>query len=404
MHLFVAITMYEDKVFGKCSESVLNNCINLMGKGHKVTVFYNSELYIDRARNACVKKFLESDCTDLLFVDADLVFDNNAMEKIIKYDRPIVAGSYRLKQIFEHYPVVIDFDRENKNCKEEETGLVWVHSAPTGFMRIQRRVFEELEVHYKPIADTHGMIPFFETGMRIFNDGQWWGEDTAFCRKWTDMGGDVMVEPRLTFTHIGSREYKGNFHEHLMGRAVKNLDKVEEGIAGWMSPTELELLRKLAGEAESIVEVGCWKGRSTKTLLEYCDGTVYAVDHFSGTDSDMSSSLATVGLNVYDEFIKNVGHYKNLKVLKGNSIDIAAGFNGTKVDMVFIDAGHTYEECKADIEAWLPKCRKRICGHDYAENHTGVMQAVDEKFGKENIKVVDSIWFYDIDSQGESLV
>ncbi len=182
MHLFVAVTMYEDKIYGKCSESVLNNCINLIQKGHKVTVFYNSELYIDRSRNACVKKFLETDCTDLLFVDGDLVFENHAMEKIIKYDKPIVAGSYRLKQIFEHYPVMIDFDRKDSNCKDEETGLVWVHSAPTGFMRIQRSVFEKMAQHYELIADTHEIIPFFETGMKVFNDGQWWGEDTAFCK------------------------------------------------------------------------------------------------------------------------------------------------------------------------------------------------------------------------------
>lgn len=396
MHLFVAITMYEDKIFGKCSESVLNNCINLMGKGHKVTVFYNSELYIDRSRNACVKKFLESDATDLLFIDADLVFENNAMEKIIKYDRPIVAGSYRLKQLFEHYPVLIDFDRPDRNCKEEETGLVYVHSAPTGFMRIQRKVFEQMIEHYKPVKDTHDMLHFFETGMRVFDDGQWWGEDTAFCKKWTDMGGDVMVEPRLTFTHIGSREYKGNFHEHLMGRQVKNMDAVEEGIPGWMSPSEQEALRKFAGEAESIVEVGCWKGRSTKTLLEYCSGTVYAVDHFSGTDSDLSSDLASVELDIYGQFIKNVGHYKNLEILKGESVKIAKGFNGTKVDMVFIDAGHTYEECKEDIEAWLPKCNKRIAGHDYVEGHAGVIDAVNEKFG-DRVNVVDSIWWVDLE-------
>ena len=398
MHLFVAITMYEDKIFGKCSESVLNNCINLIQKGHKVTVFYNSELYIDRSRNACVKKFLESDCTDLLFIDADLVFENDAMEKIIKYDRSIVAGSYRLKQLFEHYPVVVDFDRENSNCKEEETGLVWVHSAPTGFMRIQRGVFEKMIEHYRPIADTHGIIPFFETGMKVFNDGQWWGEDTAFCKKWTDIGGDIMVEPRLTFIHMGNREYKGNFHEHLMGRAVERLDVVEEGIPGWMSPAEQEVLKVFAKDSDSMVEVGCWKGRGTKELLENCKGTVYAVDHFSGTDSDLSSVLASVELNVYDEFIKNVGHYDNLTIMKGDSVQVAEKFNGTKVDTVFIDAGHDYDEVKADIEAWLPKCKKRICGHDYVEGHSGVIEAVNEKFGKENIKTVDSIWFYDIGS------
>ena len=98
--------------------------------------------------------------------------------------------------------------------------------------------------------------------------------------------------------------------------------------------------------------------------------------------------------DVYSEFINNVGSFPNLTILKGYSTDIAKSFNGNKVDMVFIDAEHTYESCKDDIEAWLPKCTKYICGHDYSDNFPGVKQAVNEKFGKVNI--VDSLWWVEL--------
>ena len=36
----------------------------------------------------------------------------------------------------------------------------------------------------------------------------------------------------------------------------------------------------------------------------------------------------------------------------------------------------------ADIEAWLPKARKLLCGHDYGHpDHPGVAKAVEEIFG-----------------------
>jgi hypothetical protein len=51
------------------------------------------------------------------------------------------------------------------------------------------------------------------------------------------------------------------------------------------------------------------------------------------------------------------------------------------VDMVFLDGNHEYEGVVADIEAWLPKTRKLLCGHDYNHpDYPGVAEAVDEIF------------------------
>lgn len=364
---------------------------------------YNSDLYIDRSRNFCVDLFLKSDCSDLIFIDSDLGFEDDAVLKLIEHDKNIVAGAYRYKKTEIEYTTTLDFSRNN-NCKEEETGLVYVERAPTGLMRINRNVFECLQEYYTMTPDERGIYSFFETGMVFKNhrgkDNNWYGEDVAFCKKWTDLGGAIMVAPDITFTHIGTQEFKGNFHEYLMDRRVENMDRVESGINGWMSDPELEVLRQFASVSNSVVEVGSWKGRSTKELLENCKGTVYAVDHFNGSDKDLSGDLAEVGLDTYDQFMSNVGNYHNLCVIKGDSIKMAETFNENTVDMVFIDAGHTYEECKADIESWMPKCRKIICGHDYCEDHSGVKKAVDEKFS--NVNVVDSIWWVDLTKEAQS--
>lgn len=154
-------------------------------------------------------------------------------------------------------------------------------------------------------------------------------------------------------------------------------------IEGWMEPVELVWLYLTAKGMGSIVEIGSWKGRSTHALLSGCKGTVWAVDHFRGSKEQIENDLTYSEIekgNIYKDFLKNVGHFKNLKLLKMDSLEAVKKFKDNSVDMVFIDGGHSYKEVKQDIKAWCPKARKIICGHDF--NFLGVNQAVDESFDK----------------------
>lgn len=387
MQILLAVATFDGKVTTQCCQSILKNTHILRDSGHKVTPFFNSgNVYIARARNICVHYFLASDCTDLIFVDADVAFDDDAMLKLLKHDKDIVAGIYPLKQEKLEFPMTLKFDEVTQNCKEEETGLVMATMVPTGFLRIQRRVFEKMIAHYPMEKDHEEIYSFFDTGQIFPNDNSWYGEDTTFCKRWIAMGGELFIEPTINFTHTGVHHYKGNMHDYLMGRKVR-LDYNTEGLKGWTSEKELGALSVLALRSKDVVEIGSWKGRSTKTLLESCKGTVYAVDHWNGTTTDISGDLAKAE-DVFKEFMENVGSYQNLKIIKSSSVTAAESFNGKKVDMVFIDAGHTYEECKEDIEAWLPKCTKFISGHDYS--YDSVKRAVDEKF--QNVNVMDQLW------------
>lgn len=404
MKVFLAITAYDHKVFDVCSKSVTTNIINLMQNGIEVMhPYYHNDLYIDRARNICAHIFKDlaksEGATDLVFIDSDLEFDHDAIFKLLQHDKDIVAGAYPYKKEEAEYPITLKWD-ENNNCKERDSSLVMVERAPTGLMRIRREVFDILAEDLTP--DERDILPYFATGQVFLDEGDinWYGEDTAFITRWTKKGGEVFVEPNINFNHLGIQKFGGNYHEYLMGRSIENanFDETYPGIPGWMTPTELETIRYLSSKVKSVVEVGCWKGRTTKELLENCE-KVYAVDHWQATESDGCSITALLS-DVYEEFKENVGHYDNLTILKGASTDIAQFFPEQtgldKAEMVFIDAGHTKEECGADIDAWLPHCSKIIAGHDYVEEHQGVKEAVNERFGKENIHLIGSIWWVEL--------
>jgi hypothetical protein len=82
-------------------------------------------------------------------------------------------------------------------------------------------------------------------------------------------------------------------------------------------------------------------------------------------------------------------------VINAPSVEAAGAVPDESLDFVFIDADHTYEACRADILAWLPKIKLTgwIAGHDYHE-FPGVKKAVDEVLGPVSCadRYTDDVW------------
>lgn len=169
-------------------------------------------------------------------------------------------------------------------------------------------------------------------------------------------------------------------HEVIMPEVYSN--KIE----GWMTDEELNFLHQLSKRYNTIAEIGSWKGRSTNALLSGCPGIVTAIDHFKGSDPKDKTHGA---VGVYEQFIENTKDFNNLKTLRMSSEE-ASNITDT-FEMVFIDAEHTYDGVKKDIELWKNKATKILCGHDYTPGWPGVVKAVEETFGK--VKYVGSIWY-----------
>jgi len=130
-----------------------------------------------------------------------------------------------------------------------------------------------------------------------------------------------------------------------------------------MKASELSWLSNIAAKMTSIVEVGSFKGKSTHAFLNSCTGPVYAVDTFCGSPVKREFIYDNEP-DVYSEFMKNVGHFKNLVPMRMCSIDAALMFEPKSIDLVFIDGCHEYESVVEDLLAWRSVCKKILCGHD----------------------------------------
>ena len=395
MKVFVAIPVMDKKPFLNCHQSLMNAMQILIGINVPFQFEYEGGLpYISMARNNLERKFMESDCTDMIFIDADVGFSPGAFHDLIISTEEVIGGAYPKKQDSEEYACRLKKDEQGNAIVNN--GVMMAAGLATGFLKIKRSALEKMRASYPEMVYDDGMtgketfdfFGEFRIGRRKFHD------DYGFCHLWEQIGGSMWVLPNITFTHSGSKDFKGNLHEYLVRPRVGSIVKAMK-IDGFMTEDELTWLYDTAQQMGSVVEVGSWKGKSTTALLEGCKGPVLAVDNWTGHDTSSNGALEREAheSDVFAEFKANVGHYKNLAVFKGDSKDAAEQITAD-ADMVFIDGDHTYEGCKSDIESWLPKCKKLIAFHDFNNAWPGVMKAVNEKFGI--VKTIGSIAYVEV--------
>ncbi|MHC1712277.1 MAG: hypothetical protein AB9872_09015 [Solidesulfovibrio sp.] len=197
------------------------------------------ESLITRARNLVANEFMrEKDYTHLLFIDADIGFSPELPWKYLQADKDVVCGIYPVKHVdvdklrsmdrkvldgvaeaaSMHYAVKL----RNGGRPEPLTGLLPVDYGATGFMCIKREVFTrmaaaypELHYDYSYTNDDHkDNVAYFETAIDPATR-DYLPEDYAFCKRWTDIGGEIYADIHSVFTHVGTHDYTGNFTAFL---------------------------------------------------------------------------------------------------------------------------------------------------------------------------------------------
>ena len=156
----------------------------------------------------------------------------------------------------------------------------------------------------------------------------------------------------------------------------------------WDTEDELAWLCEAASMSKQILELGSYCGVSTKVMaLANPAAKIRAIDlwHDAGTHEEFCGRLKgeiAAGQVTFDQMKTSDGILKVSKQLP-------------RFDMVFIDAGHTYEFVHSDIVMTLPLLTKNaiLSGHDYRVNlpEDGVTKAVCELVPTHKV-VADSIW------------
>ena len=181
--------------------------------------------------------------------------------------------------------------------------------------------------------------------------------------------------------------------------------KAVKDIPGWFDFADLydQLIRLIPNDG-AFVELGAWLGKSSAYLCDRAQlyenevgnkVNAYIVDHWQGSADELETTqrLATER-DIYQMFLANMGR-RDFTAMRMDTAEASKQFADQSVDVVFVDAQHTYEAVHRDLTHWLPKVKKGgvIAGHDYYLD--GVRRAVHEVL-KHPISMWGSCWVHPV--------
>jgi len=249
--IFLGMPMYG----GMLTEATMHGLLELQNYtrhqkiGMRIQTLGNESL-ITRARNTVVSMMMDQQdfvATHLLFIDADIGFQWQNIERLICADKDVVCGIYprkhlyleKIKGILEKNPNAdiaemeakalgynVNFD-DAQNIKGEN-GFFKVNEAATGMMLVKREVFRTMfkkfpERKYESDQIVNGKPYKSDNCYDLFAVGpyetktqegpiqkRYLSEDYYFSRLWQECGGEIWADLASPLTHFGSRAFKGH--------------------------------------------------------------------------------------------------------------------------------------------------------------------------------------------------
>lgn len=239
--LFVGTPMYG----GSCLGTYMKSCLDLQSTAAQYQVecrfsFLFNESLIQRARNYIVDEFLRSDCTHMIFIDADIGFNAIDIIAMLALNKDIIGAPYPKKSI--NWRNIKKAVIKNPEITEQElekvsgdivfnavagtqsfniSDPVEVLEIGTGMMMIHRSVFEKFKKAFPQYEYTpdHVGTQFFGGDRKIhsyFNveidkaSNRVLSEDYMFCQQNRSIGVKVWMAPFINCSHTGTYAFQGN--------------------------------------------------------------------------------------------------------------------------------------------------------------------------------------------------
>lgn len=200
-------------------------CIVQLGlDGHDVHLkMQGSESLINRGRNTDATYALKEGFDKILFIDADMIFTYENVNKLLNSDKKIVGGTYPVKQ----FPITLNFnplDEQAKDCGKYQDGYIaWankyadkngeveVRHVPTGFLLIDTSVLADLTFKVPWYRDYHPATKEIDTNYEFFPtcvvDNELLSEDWGFCETARKNGHKIYLQTEAINAHVGTYTY-----------------------------------------------------------------------------------------------------------------------------------------------------------------------------------------------------
>jgi hypothetical protein len=247
IHLVVATPCFG----GQVSSIYATSMLGLQRAMHSISnmalkvLLRDGDALITRARANLVTQFLDDpSTTHLLFVDADIGFVPEQVFRLIECGADMAAGIYPIKRVNwdkamrmmkagqpEIASAALDYvlEVEDPDHVGVVNGFARVRYAGTGFLMIQRRALEQMCDAYRSLqfSREHSLDALAASPNRfaLFEcmidpaSGTYLSEDFAFCKRWTDIGGEIWADLDSRLDHVGPAVFHGDISSQFAAPA-----------------------------------------------------------------------------------------------------------------------------------------------------------------------------------------
>lgn len=147
---------------------------------------------------------------EIFWIDSDISFNPDDVDKIRNYNLPIVGAAYSMKG----WPIMTFSPLNEKEIvfNEKTEKLTEVKALATGFLCIKAEVFHTMKEKLNiPVCNTSfsaETIPFFKPEIWTENGNACYlGEDFSFCIKASNCGYKIYLDSSVKLGHIGKYTY-----------------------------------------------------------------------------------------------------------------------------------------------------------------------------------------------------
>jgi hypothetical protein len=232
--------------------------------------------------------------SELMWIDSDIVFDPDDVERLRSHNQPFTCGLYTKKGPREFACEFLPTTPAIRLGKHG--GLTELRYCGFGFAHTRKEIYTTIHQRLNlPICNRRfgtPLVPFFEPMVVPDRGGPWSiSEDYAFCERARRVGFPVMADTTIRLWHVGSYRYswedagsgKERFASYVFALsdttagepvppAAPALPPPTEGYTqDWFAsniPVLERLLGPLKGQPIHALEIGVFEGRSTVWFLE----------------------------------------------------------------------------------------------------------------------------------------
>ena len=145
---------------------------------------------------------------------------------------------------------------------------------------IRRAALERMCAHYPELqfkrdhsidAATASDKRFALFECMIAEDGTYLSEDFAFCKRWTDMGGEIWADLGSKLSHVGPMVFCGDLSSQFAGADSASADQANISTRLPLTPSRdrIEAALPTLCDASEETAAGCWfGGRGDLELLD----------------------------------------------------------------------------------------------------------------------------------------